>query len=151
MMHPEIFGDKFMNDVSRADLSLQHISSLMIMGGNFIVGKYQLEYFTDNKERLNRVLAGVIPWLSSTQGFSRAIAQLMVYQLIPRVIDVSSSAASLQDSAWYLKSTYNFLDTNREMKRLRNKQIKTIVKRLVHRRVYLVSKSTKPRKLIRFI
>ena len=118
MMHPEIFGDKFMNDVSRADLSLQHISSLMIMGGNFIVGKYQLEYFTDNKERLNRVLAGVIPWLSSTQGFSRAIAQLMVYQLIPRVIDVSSSAASLQDSA-----TYNFLDTNREMKRLRNKQI----------------------------
>ena len=92
MMHPEIFGDKFMNDVSRADLSLQHISSLMIMGGNFIVAKYQLEYFTDNKERLNRVLAGVIPWLSSTQGFSRAIAQLMVYQLIPRVIDVSSSA-----------------------------------------------------------
>ena len=124
MMHPEIFGDKFMNDVSRADLSLQHISSLMIMGGNFIVGKYQLEYFTDNKERLNRVLAGVIPWLSSTQGFSRAIAQLMVYQLIPRVIDVSSSTASLQDSAWYLKSTYNFLDTNREMKRLRDKQIK---------------------------
>jgi len=104
------------------------------MGGNFIMGRYHLDYFTNDQHRLKQVLAGVIPWLSSTQGFSRAIAQLMVYQLIPRVVDVNSDSSSssasnsttvdIEDSDWFLKSTYNFLDTNREMKRLRSKQTK---------------------------
>jgi len=136
-MHPSIFGEAFLNDICRTDLSLQHISSLMILGGNFILGKYQLDYFTQNdedKSRSKRVLAGVVPWLSSTQGFSRAIAQLIVYQLIPRIISIESnsnttnsvtkSARISLDNDWYLKSTYNFLDQNREMKRLRNKQTK---------------------------
>ncbi|MGK3756377.1 MAG: tRNA guanosine-2'-O-methyltransferase [Bacillariaceae sp.] len=131
--HQDIFGEAFLKEISRTDLSLQHISSLMILGGNFIMGKYQLDYFTkhdDNKQRLKRVLAGAIPWLSSTQGFSRAIAQLMVYQLIPKVVDVttdgspSSTSTTIEDSDWFLKSTYNFLDQNREMKRLRSKQTK---------------------------
>eukprot|EP00537_Pseudo-nitzschia_pungens_P007076 CAMPEP_0172359626 /NCGR_PEP_ID=MMETSP1060-20121228/3809_1 /TAXON_ID=37318 /ORGANISM="Pseudo-nitzschia pungens, Strain cf. cingulata" /LENGTH=1935 /DNA_ID=CAMNT_0013081375 /DNA_START=65 /DNA_END=5872 /DNA_ORIENTATION=+ len=123
-MHCEIFGEAFLQDISRTDLSLQHISSLMIMGGNFIVGKYKLDYFVQNdlgKSRSKRVLASVIPWLSSTQGFSRAIAQLMVYQLIPKVVSLESLTC---DNDWFLKSTYNFLDQNREMKRLRNKQTK---------------------------
>ena len=136
-MHPSIFGEAFLNDICRTDLSLQHISSLMILGGNFILGKYQLDYFTQNdedKSRTKRVLAGVVPWLSSTQGFSRAIAQLIVYQLIPRIISIESNSSTKNsstknthftfDNDWYLKSTYNFLDQNREMKRLRNKQTK---------------------------
>jgi len=124
VMHPAIFGEAFLQDISRIDLSLQHISSLMIMGGNFIFGKYQLNYLTqhdENRRRSKQVLAGIIPWLSSTQGFSRAIAQIMVHHLIPRVISVESIK---DDNDWYLKSTYNFLDQNREMKRLRNKQTK---------------------------
>jgi hypothetical protein len=136
-MHPSIFGEAFLNDIRRTDLSLQHISSLMILGGNFILGKYQLDYFTQNDEdkcHSKRVLAGVVPWLSSTQGFSRAIAQLIVYQLIPRIISIESNSNTTNsttkstvitfDNDWYLKSTYNFLDQNREMKRLRNKQTK---------------------------
>ena len=103
------------------------------MGGNFILGKYKLDYFTqndENKSRSKRVLAGVIPWLSSTQGFSRAIAQLMVYRLIPRVISIGNNNAAaaskpmFEDNDWFLKSIYNFLDQNREMKRLRSKQTK---------------------------
>mmetsp|Transcript_118603 Transcript_118603/g.242406 ORF Transcript_118603/g.242406 Transcript_118603/m.242406 type:complete len:653 (+) Transcript_118603:1-1959(+) len=132
-MHTTIFGEEFLRDISRTDLSLQHVSSLMIMGGNFILGKYKLDYFAakdENKVRSKRVLAAVIPWLSSTQGFSRAIAQLIVYQMIPRVISIdetNSAAASkptIDESDWFLKSTYSFLDQNREMKRLRIKQSK---------------------------
>jgi hypothetical protein len=82
LQHPEIFGAAFIEDISRPDLSLQHISSLMIIGGNLILGRYRLDYFAEDKDkrRLKQVLAAVIPWLSSTQGFSRAIAQLLVYE-----------------------------------------------------------------------
>ena len=129
-MHPSIFGEAFLKDVCRTDLSLQHVSSMMILGGNFILGKYQLDYFTDkdkDRSRSKRVLAGVVPWLSSTQGFSRAIAQLIVYRLIPMVISIESNSSTsngMLGNDWFLKSTYNFLDQNREMKRLRNKQKK---------------------------
>jgi tRNA G18 (ribose-2'-O)-methylase SpoU len=131
-MHEMIFGEAFLKDICRTDLSLQHISSLMIMGGNFIVGRYQLGYFTKDdtdKSRSKRVLAGVVPWLSSTQGFSRAIAQLIVYKLIPRVVSIHSdntnpTTTSIPENDWFLKSTYNFLEQNREMNRLRNKQTK---------------------------
>merc|ERR1712166_854999 len=53
-----------------------------------------------------------------------------VYQLIPKVIDVttdstsSSTSTTIEDNDWFLKSTFNFLDQNREMKRLRSKQTK---------------------------
>ena len=68
-------------------------------------------------------MAGVVPWLSSTQGFSRAIAQLLVHKLIPLVINVDEPPASdTEDSQWYLRSLFRFLDENPEMKRLRKKQ-----------------------------
>lgn len=72
------------------------------------------------------VLAGAIPWLSSTQGFSRAIAQLLVYAIIPLVIDVTNLKleAYSTDDEYVLSLMYNFLDKNREMKRLRRKQTK---------------------------
>jgi hypothetical protein len=69
------------------------------------------------------ILAGIIPWLSSTQGFSRAIAQLLAYSLIPLVVNISDPPAlGAEDSHWYLRSVYRFLDENPEMKRLRKKQ-----------------------------
>ena len=109
----------------------------MIIGGNWIVGRYKLEFFTSKSvedARLSKVLASVIPWLSSTQGFSRAIAQLLVYSLIPLVIpDVSERAKAISDtggttdttdSNWFLLLLFKFLDENREMTRLRKKQEK---------------------------
>lgn len=109
----------------------------MIIGGNWIVGRYKLEFFTQESPkdgRLKRILASIIPWLSSTQGFSRAIAQLLVYALIPLAIpDVSVKSKSkggadyggvtdTSDSNWYLLLLYKFLDENKEMARLRKKQ-----------------------------
>lgn len=101
----------------------------MILGGNWIAGRYKLDFFdpvTDAGEhRVRAVLSGVIPWLSSTQGFSRAIAQLLVHHLIPLVIDVANSKDDVAlDNDGVLRLIYNFLNENREMARLRRKQAK---------------------------
>jgi hypothetical protein len=130
--HPLVFGNALVEQLTRRDLSLQQIASLMIISGNLIVGRYELEFFRqyetggEHAVRLNLVLSGVIPALSSTQGFSRSIAQLLVHKLIPLVIDVDSSPSGpgTEDSDWYLRSLYSFLDENSEMKRLRKKQAK---------------------------
>jgi hypothetical protein len=130
--HPIVFGNALVEQLIRQDLSLQQIASLMILGGNLIVGRYQLDFFRqyetegEHTVRLNLVLSGVIPALSSTQGFSRSIAQLLVHKLIPLVVDVDSppSGPGTEDSDWYLRSLYSFLDKNSEMKRLRKKQVK---------------------------
>lgn len=94
------------------------------------MGGYKIDYFKsnqgDNDLRLRKVLAGAIPWLSSTQGFSRAIAQLLVYAVVPLVLDVGDlklgSFAIENDGV--LRLIYNFLEENREMARLRRKQMK---------------------------
>ena len=105
----------------------------MIIGGNWIVGKYKIPYFSSNAEsgtdlHLRQVLAAIIPWLSSTQGFSRAIAQLLVYSLVPMVVsnlsDETAEDIAVTDSDWFIRSMYKFLNENREMRRLRNKQSK---------------------------
>jgi hypothetical protein len=128
--HPAVFGSKYVKEICRPDLSLQQVSSLMVIGGNVIIGRYKNDFlnqssYTENgRISLHEVLSGVIPWLSSTQGFSRAIAQSMVYELIPLVIDISKGDASQSGDNWYLCSLYRFLDENPEMKRLRKKQAK---------------------------
>jgi tRNA G18 (ribose-2'-O)-methylase SpoU len=128
--HPTIFGKRFVDEIQRTDLTLQQISSLMVLGGNLIVGRYKLDFFRQFETSdsgcltLHQVLSGVIPWLSSTQGFSRAIAQLLVYELIPLVIDVKAKLESDAGNDWYIRNLYYFLDQNPEMKRLRNKQLK---------------------------
>jgi tRNA guanosine-2'-O-methyltransferase len=128
LMHSELFGKAFVDEISRTNLTLQHISSLMILGGNFILGRYPLAYFAHDadKTRLKRVVASIIPWLSSTQGFSRGIAQILVYALIPRVVEgiESDKTPVLESEDWFLRVTYNFLDQNKEMQRLREKQTK---------------------------
>lgn len=128
MRHSELFGQAFVAAISRTDLSLHHVSSLMIMGGNFVLGKHPLAYFAEDQDKahLQQVLASVIPWLSSTQGFSRGIAQILVYALIPRVLEgiESDSTPALDSKDWYLRVTYGFLHQNKEMGRLREKQTK---------------------------
>lgn len=100
------------------------------MGGNWIVGRYKIPFFdpniTNDNLRLRKVLAGAIPWLSSTQGFSRAIAQLLVYAVIPLVVNVGDlkEGPTSIDNDGVLCLIYNFLEENREMARLRRKQSK---------------------------
>ena len=125
--HSDVFGEAFLADIARTDLSLQHVSSLMVIGGNWIVGRYKIDFFnaeSGDDLRIRKVLAAVIPWLSSTQGFSRAIAQLLVHALIPLISDVKNNEMSEGDSDWFLHRMFNFLDNNREMSRLRVKQAK---------------------------
>ena len=102
----------------------------MILGGNWIVGRYKLDFFNPStiagEQRIRTVLSGAIPWLSSTQGFSRAIAQLLVHHVIPLVVDVKNAnqAGSSLDNDGVLRLIYKFLNDNREMARLRRKQAK---------------------------
>jgi tRNA(Leu) C34 or U34 (ribose-2'-O)-methylase TrmL len=78
---------------------------------------------------MKEVLCGVLPWLSSTQGFSRAIAQLLCHKLIPLVVDINediisankSTDNSVKDSS-VMRSIYFFLENNTDMMRLRTKQ-----------------------------
>jgi len=129
--HPSIFGRKLVEQIRRKDLTIQNVSTLMIVAGNLIVGRYKDEFFLqfDCGEKdivnLKEILAGVIPWLSSTQGFSRAISQLLVHKLVPLVIELDATEEiNLEDTDWFLRSIYRFLEENNEMKRLRKKQSK---------------------------
>jgi len=126
---PVVFGKALGEQITRTDLSLQMVASLMIISGNLIVGRYQKDFIIQEEEgdpkvavNLHLILSGGIPWLSSTQGFSRAIAQLLTYKLIPMVIDVKKGKAAGEDNDWYLRSIYRFLDENPQMQRLRKKQ-----------------------------
>lgn len=123
--HPTIFGQIFIEEVRRSDISTQHVSSLMVIGGNLTAGRYSNDFFCSSADpRVKDVLCGVLPWLSSTQGFSRAIAQLLCHKLIPLVVDVKTNASSVgqeKDDA-VLSSLYLFLEGNSDMSRLRVKQ-----------------------------
>eukprot|EP00977_Amphora_coffeiformis_P010466 scaffold2448_cov155-Amphora_coffeaeformis.AAC.10 len=127
--HPYVFGKALCKNLIRPDLHLQMVSSLMIVTGHLVVGKYKKDFlpFTTDRQAdspisLDQLLAGSIPWLSSTQGFSRAIAQLLVHALIPMTIGVSKDSSDKGN--WFLQSVSTFLEANSEMKRLRKKQTK---------------------------
>jgi hypothetical protein len=135
-MHPHIFGQGLCTHIVRYDLTSQMIASLMIVAGHLVVGKYKSEFMPRKRKALGdaitaspislpNLLAGTIPWLSSTQGFTRAIAQLIVHALIPIAIDITNTGTESVDGTndWYLKNIYNFLEENKEMKRLRKKQL----------------------------
>lgn len=125
--HPTILGPLFIEEVRRHDISTQHVSSLMVIAGNLTAGRYRNEFFCSSTDpRIKDVLCGVLPWLGSTQGFSRAIAQLLCHKLIPLVVDVnikeaSASGGEEKDDA-VLSSLYSFLESNSDMSRLRVKQ-----------------------------
>ena len=123
--HSTIFGQKLIEEISQRNLSLQHVSSLMIIGGNLTAGRYSNDFFHSSTDpRMKQILCGALPWMSSTQGFSRAIAQLLCYKLIPLVVDVNADMSSIgqeKDDA-LLCSIYSFLEDNKDMKRAREKQ-----------------------------
>uniref|UniRef100_A0A7S1C1B8 tRNA/rRNA methyltransferase SpoU type domain-containing protein n=1 Tax=Corethron hystrix TaxID=216773 RepID=A0A7S1C1B8_9STRA len=123
-LHPHAFLRLMTAEMRRTDLSTPHMCSLMIVAGNLIVGRYaeEVRAHVDAEQ----VLSGTIPWLSSTQGFGRAIAQLMVYELIPIVLNVTNDDARLSEGrdCQNVKDIWNFLDQHPEMRRLRRKQIK---------------------------
>ena len=151
--HPVVFGKALVREISRTDLSLQQVSSLMIVTGSLVAGRYQSDFIPHlTNSQLHLLLTGLIPWLGSTQGFStsisvsfakfhvwtlshnssfsvgRAIAQLLVYKIVPMVIDTKTTTAATPviegETNWYLLSVFKFLDQNSEMKRLRAKQTK---------------------------
>jgi len=95
------------------------------------VGMREVVPGNDDNVNLHKILSCVLPWLSSTQGFSRAIAQLLVYQLIPLVIHVNqnvdgneSDGGQQGSNIWYLVNLWQFLNDNPEMARMRKKQTK---------------------------
>jgi tRNA guanosine-2'-O-methyltransferase len=120
--YPPIFGQKIAEQITRRDLNIQEISSIMVVAGNLIVGKYLTDFLFD-KDVLDThtVLAGATPLLRSTQGFSRGIAQLLVHALIPLAIDTKQEGEP-NDSDWHLRSLFRFPDEKPDMKRLRTKQ-----------------------------
>ena len=123
--HPALFGRKISEQIRRRDLNLQQIASIMVVTGNLLVGKYKEDFLVNQDGAdIHALLAGASPWLSSTQGFSRAIAQLLVHKLIPMAIDTNVEDDSVCDSDWHLRSLFRFLDENPEMRRLRSKQQK---------------------------
>jgi tRNA G18 (ribose-2'-O)-methylase SpoU len=120
--NPTIFLNIFKNEIKRCDITQQHMSSLMIIGGNLFAGKYSdvfLKDITDNNAIILRdIIAGSVPWLSSTQGFCRAIAQLLVHKLIP----IANDTMIQSNDTFFLETIAQFLDSNPEMIRLRKKQ-----------------------------
>jgi len=120
--NPTVFVNIFRNEIRRCDITQQHMSSLMIIGGNLFAGKYSdvfLKDITDNNAVILRdIIAGSIPWLSSTQGFCRAIAQLLVHKLIP----IANDTMIQNNDSFFLATIAQFLDRNPEMIRLRKKQ-----------------------------
>jgi len=120
---PQVLG-MLKSQLELTDLSIQQISSLMIISGSIVVGRYQQEFLEgSDKKDLHEILVAVIPWLGSTQGFSRAIAQILVHKMIPLVMDMNDDKSS-HDNHWYLIRLFQFLDSNKEMMRLRAKQAK---------------------------
>ena len=108
--HPSIFGQMYIQEVTRNDISSMRVSSLMIIGGNLTVGRYSNDFFHSSTDpRIKEVLCGVLPWLSSTQGFSRAIAQLLCHKLIPLVVDVDTNASSGRVKKRMMRYYANFI------------------------------------------
>jgi hypothetical protein len=131
--HPQVFGVDLVEQMRHFDLSQQKVSSLMIISGNLIVGRYDLDFFKplqeEGKIRVKMILSGCIPWLSSTQGFCRAIAQLLAHKLIPIIAphlcvhSKSKASTDMEENDWFLKTIWDFLESNTDMQRLRKKQM----------------------------
>lgn len=123
-IHPAVFGQMLISEIKRSDLTLQQVSSLMIIAGNLTVGRYSNDFFCSSADtKIKEVLCGALPWLSSTQGFSRAIAQLLCHKLIPLVVDVeAATSCDIEKDDAVLHSVYSFLEDNADMSRLRNRQ-----------------------------
>jgi len=97
--------DWLLNEISSPTLSIQHISSLMIVMGWLLTSNN----FPKDALTLKRLLCYSIPWLGATQGFTRGIAQLLVHEL-SSLIDLQTNEDDL-----LLKNLFFFLTHNKDM------------------------------------
>ncbi len=119
-----------MKQIKRVDITQQYVCSMMIVAGNLIVGKYSNDFINSPKLEdfeVKEILAAVIPWLGSTLSFCRAIAQLLVHKLVPLVFPTIADDGESHPKHldyFFVKNTWEFLDKNSEMCKLRQKQLR---------------------------
>ena len=122
-IRPVCFGKVLCREIIRTNLTIQQATSLMIIFGNLVVGRYREDFSSALQSEdisVEQAAVGLIPWLASTQGFSRTISQLLLHQLIPVVLQSNSETRDQN----VLRSVFSFLEQNEDMKRVRRRQMK---------------------------
>ena len=109
---PAIASRGLMFCLQRVDGNAQVTSSLLVIAGYGVLGGGGTKAVVREHVKIEDVMAAVCPWLGSTQGFSRGIAQLVCWKCL-KEIDLKGNE--------YLGRLFIYLDENKEMKRLREK------------------------------
>ena len=116
-MNPRRTVPHLLATLRKLDLTAQVQSSLLTIVGYGLVGSVGVAGVRAHLEP-GDVVAAVTPWLGSTQGFSRGIAQMLLFELLPPVIKTCPEKGP---NAEYLTRLYGYLSSNREVVRLRAK------------------------------
>ncbi|GMI04138.1 hypothetical protein TrRE_jg1340 [Triparma retinervis] len=112
---PAATSGGLMGCLRRVDMGAQVTSSLLVVAGFGMLGGGGTKGVVRGFLKVEEVMAAVCPWLGSTQGFSRGIAQLVCWHCL-REMDLEGND--------YLRRLFLYLDENKEMKRLRGKTAK---------------------------
>ena len=119
-LYPGKFGTGLLGTLRSIDCAPQVQSSLLIITGYGIVGGVGGKKAEVRKHVSARdVVQAVTPWLGSTQGFSRGVAQLLLHRLIPELLEEKGTG-----DKYYLEGVYGYLEKNAEMVKLRNKSLR---------------------------
>jgi hypothetical protein len=116
---PYPFGATLVQHMRVTTHSNQTVASLMIVAGNLIVGRYQADFMSSAPLDVEAILYATIPWLSSTQSFTRGIAQLLSYHLVTKL---NAEYPERAKGSALLQDIFRFLNENHDMIRLRKKQ-----------------------------
>lgn len=86
------------------------------------MGRYQGDFMQSGQTPLDimDLVRVTLPWLSSTQSFTRGVAQLLSHALISKL---EKDDPSVVNDSFLLADTFRFLAEHSEMKRLRAKQL----------------------------
>ncbi|GMI45310.1 hypothetical protein TrCOL_g13703 [Triparma columacea] len=113
---PKVTSRGLMECLRRVDMGAQVSSSLLVVAGYGMLGGGGSESGAVRGHlKVEEVMAAVCPWLGSTQGFSRGIAQLVCWHCL-KDMDLKGND--------YLERLFFYLDENKEMGRLRGKTTK---------------------------
>lgn len=118
---PNLFGPMLVKHIGKTTNSNQEIASLMIVAGNLVVGRYQDDFMPSRKDPMDimDLVRASLPWLSSTQSFTRGVAQLLCHALISKI---KQDYPTTVVDCFLMADVFRFLDQHPEMKRLRSKQ-----------------------------